>query len=172
MSRRRLQAAAETQTWKKASLVSQWTLCSLTVTGKTDLEDFHSHNFCGFNTSFEVIQPWIFIGRTNDEAEAPVLWPPDAKSSLLGKDPDAGKDWRQKRATEDEMVGRHHRFNGHEFEQAPGDVERQGSLLCCSPWGWELDTIWQLNSNLFFSIHEEIWDHEYKLQRMMHSCLS
>ena len=65
----------------------------------------------------KVNQPWIFIGRTNTEAEAPILWPPDAQSSLLGKDPDAEKDWRQeKKATEDEMVGCHHRFNGHEFE--------------------------------------------------------
>ena len=84
--------AAETQTWEKASPVSQWTLYWLTVTGKTDLEVFHSCNFCGFNTSLEVIQHCILIGRTNDEAEAPVLWAPDAKSSLLGKDPDAGKD--------------------------------------------------------------------------------
>ena len=87
-------------------------------------------------------QSWIFIGRTDAEAEAPILWPPDAKR-LIGKDPDAGKDWRQeeKGLTEDEMVGWHHRFNGHESEQTPGDDEGQGSLECCSPWGWkELDT--------------------------------
>ena len=80
-------------------------------------------------------QSWIFIGRT--DAEAPILWPPDAKSRLIRKDPDAGKDWRQeeKGMTEDEMVGWHHRLNGHEFEQAPGDGEGQGSLACCSPWG-------------------------------------
>ena len=62
---------------------------------------------------------------------------PDVKSRLIGKDPDAGKDWRQeeKGTTEDEMVGRHHRFNAHEFEQTLGDVEGQGSLACCSPWG-------------------------------------
>ena len=69
-------------------------------------------------------QPWIFIGRTDAEAETPVLWPPDAKNWLIGKDPDAGNDWRQEKGmTEDEMVGWHHRLNGHEFEQAPGDRE-------------------------------------------------
>ena len=64
-------------------------------------------------------QPWILFGRTDAKAEAPILWPPDSKSWLTGKDPDAGKDWRQeeKGMTEDEMVGWHHRLNGHEFEQ-------------------------------------------------------
>ena len=75
---------------------------------------------------------WIFIGRTDADAEseAPILWPPDAKSWLIRNDPDAGKDWRQeeKGVTDDEMVGWHHWFNGHEFEQAPGDGEGQGSL--------------------------------------------
>ena len=81
-------------------------------------------------------QPWIFTGRTEAEAEVPILWP-DAKSQLLGKDPDAGKDWGQekKRATEDEMVGWHHWLNGHKFEQILEDSEGQGSLACCSPWG-------------------------------------
>ena len=75
-------------------------------------------------------QPWIFIGRT--EAEAPILWLPDVKSWLIGKDPDAGKDWGQEeeRVTENEMVGWHHWLNGHEFEQPPGDSEGQGSLVC------------------------------------------
>ena len=73
------------------------------------------------------------MGRT--DAEAPILWPPDMKSRLAGKYLDAGKDGRQeeKGATEDEMVGWHHRLNGHEFEQTPGDTEGQGSLVCCSP---------------------------------------
>ena len=74
---------------------------------------------------------------TDAEAEAPILQPPDAKSWLSQKDPDAGKDWRQKEkgTTEDKMVGWHHRLNGHEFEQTLGDSKRQGSLACCSPWG-------------------------------------
>ena len=80
-------------------------------------------------------QPWVFIGRT--DAEAPILWPPDVKSWLVGKDPDAGKDWRQeeKEMTEDEMAGQHYRLDGHEFEQTPGDGQGQGSLVCCSSWG-------------------------------------
>ena len=72
-------------------------------------------------------QSWIFIGRT--DAEAPILWPPDAKSQFTGKDPEAGKDWRQEKGmAEDEMVGWHHRLNGYEFERALGDGEGQGSL--------------------------------------------
>ena len=78
-------------------------------------------------------QSWIFLGRT--DAEAPILWPPDVKSCLIGKDPDAGKDWGQEKGTtKNEMVGWHHRFDGHEFEQALRDGG-QGSLACCSPWG-------------------------------------
>ena len=95
-------------------------------------------------------QHWIFIGRTDAEVEAPILWPPDAKSWLTGKDPDAGKDWRQeeKGAAEDEMVGWYQRLNRHEFEQAPGDGKAQGSLLCCNPWGHkESDTTDRLNNN-------------------------
>ena len=83
-------------------------------------------------------QSWIFIEWANAEAEAPVLWPPDAMNWLIGKDPDAGKDWRQeeKGMTEDEMVAWHHWLNRHEFEQAPGDGEGQENLACCSLWGW------------------------------------
>ena len=89
-------------------------------------------------------QPWIFIGRTDAEAEASILGPSDAKSQLIGKDLDAGKNWGQeeKKVTEDEMVGWHYQLNGHEFEQTPGDSEGQGSLVCCSPWGHkESDTL-------------------------------
>ena len=84
----------------------------------------------------KINQSWMFTGRTDVEAETPVLWPPDAKNWLIGKDPDAGTDWRQeeKGTTEDEMVGWHHRLDGHEFEQAPGVDDGQGSLTCCSPW--------------------------------------
>ena len=95
-------------------------------------------------------QPWIFIGRTNAEAEAPKLWPPDVKGWLIGKDPDAGKDWRQeeKGTTEDEMVGWHHHLNVHKFEQTLEDSEGQGSLACCGPWGRkELDTTNWLKNN-------------------------
>ena len=82
-------------------------------------------------------QSWIFIGRTDLEAEVPILWPPDAKSQLIGKDSDAEKDWGQeeKRPTEDEIVRGHHQLNGHDFEQTLGDTEGQGSLVYCSPWG-------------------------------------
>ena len=82
-------------------------------------------------------QSWIFIGRTDAKAEAPILWPPDTKNWLIGKNPDAGKDWRQeeKGMTEDEMVGWHHQLYGHEFEQALRFRDKQGRLACCSPWG-------------------------------------
>ena len=93
-------------------------------------------------------QSWIFIGKTDAEAEAPILWPHDMKNWLTGKDPDAVKDWRQeeKGKTENEIVGWHHWLNGHEFEQAPGVGDGQLSLGCCSPWGpKELDTTEQLN---------------------------
>ena len=88
-------------------------------------------------------QSWIFIGRTDAEAETPILRPPDGKNWLTGKDPDAGKDWRQeeKGMIEDKMVGWHHQCNGHEFESAPGVGDGQGSLVCYSPWSCkELDT--------------------------------
>ena len=101
---------------------------------------------------------WIFIGGTDAKAEAPILRPPDTKSWLIGKDPDAGKDWRQeeKGVTEDETFGWHHWLNGHESEQALGDGEGQGSLACCSPWGFkESDTIERL-SNKMFDIKEKL----------------
>ena len=82
-------------------------------------------------------ESWIVIGRTDAEAETPVLWPPDAKNWLIGKDPDSGQDRRQeeKGMTEDEMVGWHHWLDGHEFEKALGVGDRQESLVCCNPWG-------------------------------------
>ena len=91
-------------------------------------------------------QSWILIGRTDAEAEAPVLWPPDVKSWLIRQNPDAVKDWRQKEKgmTEDEMVGWHHWLNEHEFEQAPGVVDGQGSLACCSPWDWKESDVTEL----------------------------
>ena len=93
-------------------------------------------------------QSWVFIGRTDVEAETPVLWPPHAKSWLIGKDPDVGKDWRQeeKGTTEDEMAGWHHRLNGHESEWTLRVGDGQGGLVCCDSWGCkELDTTEPLN---------------------------
>ena len=93
-------------------------------------------------------QSWIFIRRTDVESETPILWPPDAKNWLIGKDPDAGKDWRleEEGMTEDEMVGWHHRLNEHEFGWILGVGDGQGGLVCCSPWGRkESDTTERLN---------------------------
>ena len=100
-------------------------------------------------------QSWVFIGRTDAGAETPILWPLDAKNWLIWKDPDAEKDWRQKEMTGVEMVGWHHWLNGHEFEQAPGVGDGQGSLVCCSPWGRkESDTTERLN----WLKHAENWE--------------
>ena len=106
-------------------------------------------------------QPLIFVGRADDEAEAPIVWPPDGKSQLIGKDPDVRKiegkrrrrRQKEKGVAEDEMVGKHHQLNGHEFEQTPGDSggQRNGiSLACCSPWDQkELGITSRLNSHNF-----------------------
>ena len=93
-------------------------------------------------------QSWVFIGRTDAEAEAPILWPPHVMSWFIGKDPDAERDWGQeeKGMTEDEMAGWHHGLDGHEFEWTPGDGDGQGGLACCNSWGCkELDTTERLN---------------------------
>ena len=93
-------------------------------------------------------QPWIFIGRTDAEAGTLVLWPPDVKSWLIWKDPDAGKDWGQKEKgiTEDEVVGWYHRLNGHGFGYTPGVGDGRGGLACCGSWGGkESDTTEWLN---------------------------
>ena len=93
-------------------------------------------------------QSWGFIGRTDAEAETPILWPPHVKSWLIGKYPDAGRDWGQeeKGMTEDEMAGWHHRLDGHEFEWTPGVGDGQGGLACCDSWGWkESDMTERLN---------------------------
>ena len=94
-------------------------------------------------------QSWIFIGRTDAEAETSILWPLDAKNWLIGQDPDAGKDWRreEKGTTENEMVGWHHWLNGHEFEQALGAGDGQGSLACCSSWGRRVGHDWATELN-------------------------
>ena len=121
------------------------------------------HNWATDTHQAQENQLWMFIGRIN--AEAPILWPPDAKRQLIGKDPDAGKDWGQeeKGETEDEMVGGHHWLNGHEFEQAPGVGDGQGRLACCSPWGlqrvghdWAPERQWTKNREVSFS-GSELW---------------
>ena len=100
-------------------------------------------------------QSWIFIGRTDAETEAPVLWPPDVRSQLIRKDPNVGKDWRQeKRAAEDEMFGWHHQFDAHKLGQTPGDVEGQEGLACCSSWGFKgSDTIGNRTTTVLLASH-------------------
>ena len=128
--------------YKECWVLKNWYLCTVEKTFESSLHSKESKP-----TNPKGNQPWIFIGRTDGEAEAPVLWPPDIKNSS-GKSPDAGKYWRQeeKQMTEDEMVGWHHWLDGPEFEQALGVGDEQGSLACCSPWGLEeLDVTEWLN---------------------------
>ena len=120
----------------------------------------HRHNVS--STSGEVwgLSTLIFNGRTDAKAEAPILWPPDAKSQLIGKDLDAGKDWGQKEKweTEDMMVGWYRWLNGHEFEQALGDSEGWESLVRYSPWGHEeSDTTEWLSSNYHHNVSFPFW---------------
>ena len=106
-------------------------------------------------------QYWMFIGRTDVEAETPILWPPHA-NWLFWKDPDAGKDWRweEKGTTEDEIVGWHHWLNGQEFESSPGVGYGQEGLMCCSPQNLkELDTTEQLNwTDWYKNRHMNQWN--------------
>ena len=105
-------------------------------------------------------QSWVFIGRTNAEAETPILWPPHAKNWLLGKDPDAGRYWGQeeKGTTEDEMAGWHHWLDGHESEWTPGVGDGHGGLVCCDSWGrkvghdWVTELNWTESALIIFSI--------------------
>ena len=97
---------------------------------------------------FKEDQSWVFFGRNDAKAETPVLWPPDAKSWLIGKDSDTGRDWGQeeKGTTEDEMTGWHHRLDGHEFGWTLGIGDGQRGLVCCNSWGCkESDTTEWLN---------------------------
>ena len=107
-------------------------------------------------------QSWIFTGRTDVEVETPILQPPDVKNWLIWKDTDAGKDWRQeeKGTTENEMVGWHHRLDGHEFEWTPGVGDGQGGLACCDSWGHkESDMTEQLNwTGLILSDKPMSWE--------------
>ena len=114
-------------------------------------------------------QSWVFIGRTDVEAETAILWPPDVKSWLIGKDLDAGKDWGQeeKETTEDEMVGWHHRLNGHEFGWTLGVGDGQGGLVCCDSRGRkESDTTEQLIwSDLQYYVNQELPDVQVGLEK-------
>ena len=105
-------------------------------------------------------QPWLFIGRTDAEAEAPIFWPPDEKGQFIGKDPDSGQDRGQeeKRATGDEMVGWYYWLSEHEFEQTPEESEGEGSLVYCSPWGHkESDMTQRLKENSSpYGIHTDV----------------
>ena len=106
-------------------------------------------------------QSYVYIGRTDAEAETPIIWPRPVKSWLIEKDSDAGRDWGQeeKGMTEDEMAGWHHWLNGREFEWTPGVGDRQGGLACCSSWGLkELDTTERLNWTELSQLHD-IWYH-------------
>ena len=97
-------------------------------------------------------QSWICIGRTDAEAETPILWPPDAKNWTIGKHPDAGKDWNQEKGTtEGEMVGWHPWLDGHEFKEARGAGDGQGNLVCCSPWACRVGHDWTTELNCVFS---------------------
>ena len=118
--------------YKESWAPKNW--CFWTVVLEKTLESPLNSKIKPVNTKLN--QPWLFTGKTDAEDEAPILWPPDLKSQFIGKDPDAGKDWGQeeKGATENEVVGWHHWFNRHEFEQT--QRERKGSLACCSPWGY------------------------------------
>ena len=118
---------------KKGWRPKNW--CTQTGAGEDSWEFLGQQGYQTINPKGN--QSWIFIRRTDDEAEASILCPPDVKSWLIGKDSDAGKDWRQeeKGMTGDEMIGWHHWLNGYEFEQTQGDSEGQGSLVCCRSWG-------------------------------------
>ena len=108
-------------------------------------------------------QSWVFIGRTDVEAETPLLWPPDAKSWLIWKDLDAGKGQEEKGMTEDEMAGWHHRLYGHEFEWTPGVGDGQGGLACCNSWGCkESDMTEQLNWTELRSLLNTGWANAWK----------
>jgi len=115
-------------------------------------------------------QPWDFFGRNDAKAETPILWPPHAKSCLIGKDSDAGRDWGQEKGTtEDEMAGWHHRLRGHEFEWTPRAGDGQGGLVCWDSWGHnDSDMTERLNCNFyimfFFNPFLIRWKTKYNLQ--------
>ena len=145
---------------KKGWALKNWCLCTVVL-----VKTFETPLDC---MEIKPINPKINNSEYSLEgldAEVPVLWPPDVKRWLTGKDPDPGKDWRQgKGATEDEMVGWHHWLDGCEFDQAPGDGEGQGSMACCSSWGHKkLDTTEELNINNK-SYSPVLFKHGYSLE--------
>ena len=113
-------------------------------------------------TILKEISPEYSLEKTDVEAETLILWLPDVKNWLIGKDPDDGKEWKQeeKGMTEDEMVGWHHWLYGHEFEQAPGVGDGQESLMCCSPWGRRVRHNWVTELKWFveLTVLEKIWN--------------
>ena len=114
-------------------------------------------------------QSWVFIGRTDAEAQTPTLWPPHEKSWLIWKYPDAGKDWGQeeKGTTEDEMVGWHHRLDGHGFGWTPGVGDGQGVLACCDSWGHRVGHDWATELNWTELKEANIW-FLYKYLNVIH----
>ena len=144
------------QGWRLKNLCVKTVVLEKTLESPLDCKEVKPANPTGN-------QPWIFIGKTDAETEAPILWSPAAKSWLTGKDPDAGKDWGQKKGTtEDEMVGWHHWLNAHESEPTLGDSEGRGSQACCRSWGHqEADTTERLNNqpNPHFPQQPTLVDH-------------
>ena len=153
-------------------LLNKW--LSFTLVSLEGLGKLFSHILADSKEINSVIpkrnQPWIFIGMTDAEAETPILGPLGVKSQLVWKDPDAEKDWRweEKGTTEDKMVGWHHRLNGHKFEQAPGDGDGQGSLVCCSAWGCKkLDTAERLkNIGQELPMRRRYWQNDEHLSQV------
>ena len=139
------------EVWEK--FWTNWSMMSLILHNHHSLNSFYEPGSITL-TEIQPVHPkgnqsWIFIGRT--DAEAPILWPPDANNWLIGKGPDAGEDWRkdEKGKTDNEMLRWQHQLDGHESEQALGVGDGQGSLACCSPWGrQESDMIERLNWGL------------------------
>ena len=115
---------------------------------------------------------WIFIGRTDANVETPIFWSPDANKCFIGKDPDAGEDWRQEKGmAEDGIIGWHHRLNGYEFEQCLGVGDGKGNLVCCSPWGHkELDTTEWLNWRV--QLHYFAWEYSVFRHHLLETVLS
>ena len=138
----------ESWTVKKSWVLKNWCFWTV-VLGKTLESPLDSKEIKPVNLKWN--QPWTLIGWTDAKAETPVVWPPDVKSWLIGKDPDAGKDWRQKekRATEGEMVGWYHRLDGREFEWTPGVGDGQGGLACCNSWGRRVGHNWAFELNQY-----------------------